>query len=167
MTEASICEMEVTGDDLAALVGVTARHIRRFAEAGKIERTGRNRYRLGQAIPALLEEMAGGDKAAELTAERVRKIRAEATMAELELAKAKGLVAPLEQMERAWRHQCTLIRTNMLNLPRRVVSSIVGETEERRIASLLRAEIEQVLRDAAEERVDIPDDEGESDEADE
>jgi len=151
--------LEVTDADLAALAGVSTRRIRQLVEAGRLTRIGRNRYALGDAFAALVEEMAGGDKASELTAERVRKLRADASLAELELAKATGLVAPIGEMERVWRHSYALVRTNMLNIPRRVVTSLVGETDERRITEVLKSEITQVLRDAAEQPMELPEDE--------
>ena len=136
--------LEVTDADLAALAGVSTRRIRQLVEAGRLTRIGRNRYALGDAFAALVEEMAGGDKA---------------SLAELELAKATGLVAPIGEMERVWRHSYALVRTNMLNIPRRVVTSLVGETDERRITEVLKSEITQVLRDAAEQPMELPEDE--------
>ncbi|WP_349568434.1 type IV toxin-antitoxin system AbiEi family antitoxin domain-containing protein [Azotobacter salinestris] len=159
MSAEDLAALEVTDAQLAALAGVSPRRIRQLVEAGRLTRVGRNRYALGDAFAALLEEMSGGDKASELTAERVRKLRAEATMAELELAKAKGEVALIEEFEAVQRHSYGLIRVNMLNIPRRVVSLLAGESDERRITEVLTNEINQVLRDAAEQPVEIPEDE--------
>lgn len=145
-----ILTKEVSDADLAALAGVTTRRIRQLAEAGKLQRIGRNRYNLADAFQALLEEMSGGDKASELTAERVRKLRAEATMAELELAKQRGEVAPLAECQKEWESFCTILRTNMLNIPTRAVTSLLGETDERRWKAVLREEITIALNAAAE-----------------
>ncbi len=113
-------------------------------------RISRNRYALGDAFAALVEEMAGGDKASELTAERVRKLRAEATMAELELAKQRGEVAPLSECQKVWEQFCVVLRTNLLLIPTRVAQTIVGETDERRLKSVLREEITLALHAAAD-----------------
>ena len=74
-----LAALHVTDAQLAALAGVTPRRIRQLAEAGTLTRVARNRFLLGDAFAALVEEMAGGDKASELTAERVRKLRADAS----------------------------------------------------------------------------------------
>lgn len=152
----TIADTEVTAQELSALTGYTDRHIRRFAEAGVIEKTGRNRYRLGQAVPALFEELSkGGDAGAELTKERVRKTRAEATMAELELAKATGEVCSIREAEDAMDMLIGLVRTNMLQIPTRVASMLIGETSESKFKDVLRQEIIQVLTDAAEAPLNI------------
>ncbi len=150
MSAEDLATLEVTDAQLAALAGVSTRRIRQLAEAGRLTRVGRNRYELGEAFAALVEEMSGGDKASELTAERVRKLRAEATMAELQLAKERGEVAPLAECEKAWEQFCVILRTNLLLIPTRIAHSIVGETDERRLKAVLREEITLALHTAAD-----------------
>lgn len=150
MTTTDLATLQVTDDQLAALAGITPRRIRQLVESGRLARVGRNRYALGDAFAALVEEMAGGDKASELTAERVRKLRAEATLAELELAKQREEVAPLSECEKAWEQFCVILRTNMLNIPTRIAGSIIGETDERRLKAVLREEITLALQTAAD-----------------
>ncbi len=145
-----LTSLEVTDAQLAALAGVTPRRIRQLAEAGTLTRVARNRFVLGDAFAALVEEMAGGDKASELTAERVRKLRADASLAELELAKARALVAPIAELESVWNQACGIIRANMLQVPRRVVSALIGETDEARFKQVLTDEITLALATAAE-----------------
>nr|WP_243434813.1 type IV toxin-antitoxin system AbiEi family antitoxin domain-containing protein [Pseudomonas sp. 30_B] len=142
--------LEVTDAQLAAVAGVSTRRIRQLAEAGRLTRVGRNRYELGEAFAALVEEMSGGDKASELTAERVRKLRADANLAELEYARARDLVAPLSECEKAWEQFCVVLRSNMLNIPNRIAGAIVGETDERRLKKVLREEISLALQAAAD-----------------
>lgn len=74
-----------------------------------------------------------------------RKMTAETQLAELELAREMGLVAPLDQMERALQRVFAEIRGNLRNIPSRVASLIVGETDERILKSTLLAEIDLVL----------------------
>ncbi|MGE4337388.1 MAG: hypothetical protein AB7E55_15600 [Pigmentiphaga sp.] len=154
-----VTALHVTDAQLAALAGVTPRRIRQLAEAGTLTRVARNRFVLGDAFAALVEEMAGGDKASELTAERVRKLRADASLAELELAKAKGEVSTIEDFEAVWNQACGIIRANMLQVPRRVVSSLIGETDEARFKQVLTDEITLALETAAEADFTPEDDE--------
>lgn len=151
MTDLS--EIIVTDTDLATLAKVSPRHIRRLG----LPKAGRNAYRLDDAIPALLESLSGGDAGAELTRERVRKLKAEATMAELQLAKACGEVAPISQFERAEAMRAALTRANMLNVPARVAMQIVGCTDESRIKAVLASEIRLALRQASEIELIIED----------
>ena len=135
--------------DLSELTGLSSRRIRQLVESGRLTRAGRNRYQLAEVFMALVEEMSGGDKASELTAERVRKLRAEATLAELELAKQRGEVAPIEEFQSVWANRFTIIRANMLQLPQRVVTMLIGETSERRFKQVMTEEIKQILTAAA------------------
>ncbi|EFM0392463.1 terminase small subunit [Escherichia coli] len=144
-----LTDMMVTDADLAELTGLSSRRIRQLVESGRLTRAGRNRYQLAEVFMALVEEMSGGDKASELTAERVRKLRAEATLAELELAKQRGEVAPIEEFQSVWANRFTIIRANMLQLPQRVVTMLIGETSERRFKQVMTEEIKQILTAAA------------------
>ncbi|HGV5938471.1 TPA: hypothetical protein ACNDO3_003921 [Escherichia coli] len=144
-----LTDMMVTDADLSELTGLSSRRIRQLVESGRLTRAGRNRYQLAEVFMALVEEMSGGDKASELTAERVRKLREEATLAELELAKQRGEVAPIEEFQSVWANRFTIIRANMLQLPQRVVTMLIGETSERRFKQVMTEEIKQILTAAA------------------
>lgn len=158
----ALADMEVTDADLAALAGCTPRRIRQLAEAGKLARTGRNRFKLADSVRLLIEEAAENNEGSELQKEKLRKLRAEASMAELELAKSRDLVAPIAQMEKAWERACATIRANMLQVPQRVVTTIIGETDEARMKAALTAEIKQALNSAAEAEIDLDDEEDEA-----
>lgn len=141
--------MLVTDAELAELAGVSARRIRQLTETGRLTKAARNSYQLSEVFAALVEEMAGGDKSAELTAARVRKTNADADRAELELAKARNEVAPIEEMQSTWSMRCAIIRANMMALPGRVVTQLIGETDERRFKRVMTDEIKTILTDAA------------------
>jgi len=124
---ADLATLEVTDAQLAALASVTPRRIRQLAEAGAITRVGRNRYGLADAFRGLVEELSGGERAGDLTFERIRKTRADAVA----LAKAKQLVAPIAEMEKQWETFCVILRTNLRLIPQRVAPGIIGLTDER------------------------------------
>ena len=154
----SLADMEVSDADLAALVGCSARYVRKLATEGKIHRVGRNTFVLGDALQAVIQEMtAGGGGAKQLMAERVRKLSADATLSELALAKAKGEVALVSEFERAQSIRFALIRARMLQVPQRAVVQIVAERDETKIKAVLFAEITEALTDAADEELDEDD----------
>lgn len=142
-------DMLVTDAELSELAGVSARRIRQLTETGRLTKADRNRYQLSEVFMALVEEMAGGDKAAELTAERVRKLKADATRAELLVAKECGEVAPLDQVTEMVSLAFANVRANMLSLPGRVVSQLIGEHDERRFKRVLTDEIKIILTNLA------------------
>jgi phage terminase Nu1 subunit (DNA packaging protein) len=142
----TILTATVTAAELAELSGFTERHIRRL----DLPKAGRNSYELGPALKALLAHQADKGETTDIQAEKLRKLRAEASLAELELAKARGEVAAIEDFERVQQHCYAIIQANMLNVPRRVVPSIIGSTDETQMTAALTREIKQVLADAAE-----------------
>ncbi len=151
----NLVDFEVTDADLAALVGCSARYVRKLASEGKIRRVGRNTFVLGDALQAVIQEMtAGGGGAKQLMAERVRKLSADATLSELALAKARGEVAPVADFERAQSLRFALIRARMMQIPYRAVVQIVAERDEAKIKSVLAAEIHQALTEAADQEID-------------
>lgn len=88
-----------------------------------------------------------------------RKLAAETEMAELELAKAKGEVAMVEDFERVQAASMALIRSNIMNVPARAVLQLLGETNETAFKAKLKAELVLALTQAATEEIDIDDDE--------
>ncbi|MNC15808.1 Phage DNA packaging protein Nu1 [compost metagenome] len=76
---------------------------------------------------------------------KLRKLEAETIMAELELAKAREEVAPVDQMGRMIAYVFSEVRTGMRNIPGRVVSLLIGESDQRRFKRVLLEEIDQVL----------------------
>lgn len=75
-----------------------------------------------------------------------RKLAAETQKAELEMLRVKGDVVPLKQVERSLANTFAEVKTNLRNIPRRVSTSLVGETSEARIKEVLLEEIDQVLQ---------------------
>lgn len=107
------------------------------------------------------QEGAGTTLADESQLKR-RKLSAETTMAELELAKARSQVAPLDQVERMVSRAFAEVRANLRNIPGRVVGVLIGETNERQFKRVLLEEIDQALEAMA--NADLSGDDGEAEE---
>lgn len=78
-----------------------------------------------------------------------RRMAADTAVAELNLAKARGLVAPLDQVERMTARAFAEVRAGLRNIPGRVVSLLIGETDERRFKRIMLEEIDQALESLA------------------
>ena len=89
---------------------------------------------------------ATGDKVTDQEELKRRRLLADTEKSELELAKAKGEVAPIDQVERAVARAFAEVRAGMRNLPQRTVSMLIGETDERRFKTVLMGEIDEVLK---------------------
>lgn len=107
-------------------------------------------------------EDVSGDTLADESELKRRKLAAETAKAELELAKVKGEVVPLRQLERALSNTFAEVKTNMRNVPGRVATSLIGETAEIRIKDVILAEIDLAL-DALNE-FDLDEDESAAEE---
>lgn len=79
-----------------------------------------------------------------------RKMAAEAEMVEIELAKSKGLVVDLEEVERNLSNHFAELASRLRKVPERVVMSIVGELDESKIKKIIRAEIDECLSSPVE-----------------
>lgn len=81
-----------------------------------------------------------------------RKLEAETEMVELDLAKAKEMVAPIEQIERALAKAFGEVRANLRNVvPGRASRRLVGETNQTKIKAVLLEEIDQALEALADD----------------
>lgn len=108
-----------------------------------------------------------GDGEKDLDALKIRKLAAETALAELELAKARSDVAPIEQIDLMLSRTFATVRAGMMNIPSRVVSQLIGETDERRFKSVLGDEINIVLENLASTDLSGPAGEDEEDADDE
>lgn len=81
---------------------------------------------------------------------RARQLKAKTLAAELELEKARGTVAPLDQVNRAIASAFAEVRANMRNIPARVTTTLIGETDEAKFKAVMLAEIDQALEALAD-----------------
>lgn len=103
------------------------------------------------------ESARGGDNSDERELKR-RKLSAETAKVELELARVRGEVVPLKQLERALSNTFAEVKTNMRSVPSRVATAIIGEESETRIKAVILKEIDQALDSLGELDLDEPDD---------
>lgn len=102
------------------------------------------------------EEAAGTGKADVEELER-REQQAKTGLTELRLAKERALVAPIAEFEKLWARAFATVTAGMRNIPGRVVSQLIGETDERRFKRILLEEIDLAL--TAAEEADLVDEE--------
>ena len=107
---------------------------------------------------------ATGDVQADEAELKRRKLQAETTRAELELAKAKAEVAPVREFERAQAAAFAQIRANIMNVPQRAVLQLLGETDETQFKEILRAELTLALQESATADLVMADEEETADE---
>lgn len=102
---------------------------------------------------------AAGDAPTDLEEIEKRTATAKMLQAELDLAKKRGEVAAIRDFERAQAKAFAEIRTNVMNVPQRVVLQLIGCTDETEFKTKLRAELTLALQAAAEADLTLPDEE--------
>ncbi len=92
-----------------------------------------------------------------------RKLNAEAKKAEIELAKELGLVVMLDDVLPSFNEALMSLRTQLLNLPRRLTPLLLGETDEDVAKDVIEKEIDLILTEAQERiQVGLEDEENET-----
>lgn len=151
--------------DLCELFGVSIPTVDGWLRDGCpcISRGGRgvasefNTAAVAQWLREKAREEGAGNTLADSDELKRRKLAAEAEKAELDLAKAKGEVAPVREFERATASIMAAIRTNMRNVPGRAVLQLLGCTDEAEFKTKLMGEIDLALVTAADADVDLDD----------
>lgn len=147
----SLQDQEVTADDLAGLFRVSRRRIEQLAQQGTLTRVARGRYRLQDAVHAMLDELAEREGPSELQAERLKKLTAERKLVELELLRQRGLVAPVQQYVDAQLRFTGMVQHGMMQLPQRLAIRLLNESDETRFKAAVKDEVTAVLTSAATE----------------
>lgn len=155
--------MEVSRSGLAEYAGVALTTVDRWVKDGcpVVQRGGRGvEWKFNTAEVRLWEkqrdrEVAGGSNDESPTEElKRRKLLAETRLIEMELERKAKAIAPVWQMHRVMSVRCTLIQINLMNMATRLVSSLIGETDERRFKDTMVAEVKRVLTDSANASLD-------------
>lgn len=171
---------KVSRRDLAAVFGVSLPTIDTWVRQGCPfdQRGGRGKeWTFDTAdVARWREERAAADAGSQdvdLEKLKARRALAECMLAELELAKAQGSVAPLEQMERAVTRAVAEVQINLRGrLITRLVTQLIGETDETTFKRVALAEVDDVLTSlasldvTADEPTDEDGDEGGDESAD-
>lgn len=145
----------LTTADIANLCGVTERNINQLAAAGVLPRAGRNQFDPVPTLAAYIAWLHDKDGDPGYLAEKTRLTKAQADKAEIEAAKAAREVCSMDMVERNLSNLFAEIRANLRNIPDRVVTGIVGQTDERKIKAILLREIDETLVSLAEADVVI------------
>jgi len=165
--EQKVISRTVTRTGLAEVFGVAMPTIDSWVRAGCpfVQKGGRGvEWQFDTAAVARWREQkavadATGDTIVEEAELKRRKLQAETTKAELELAKARGEVAPIREFERTMAAMMAAIRQNMRNVVPRAELQLLGETDSAAFKKKLLAEIDLALTQSANAEPDIEDDE--------
>jgi len=148
----------VSRNRIAEICGVSAPTVDHWVITGApfVTRGGRGKpwaFNTSDVIAWRVEKAAQEASGASPADERelkLRRLKAQTELDELELAKARGEVAPLEQFTRAMEMAFAEVRAGMRAVPTRASRRVIGETDETRIKAVMLEEIDQALESLAE-----------------
>ncbi len=146
-----------TQKELGEHIDLSDRHIRRLVKDGVLPPAKANKgYDIDACRLAYLRYLRGlamgqveahhdGEEGYDSEAERARLLHHQANLAAIKEEEERGNLARVDDVARIWGEETTTFRNRMLQLPGRVVSLIIGETDERKVKETLQDEIEQAL----------------------
>jgi phage terminase Nu1 subunit (DNA packaging protein) len=141
---------------IAEILCLDVRRIQQLAKEQIIPKPLKGQYSLVGSVQGyvryLQEKKRGGGN---YNAEKTRHVKAQADLAELALEKARGEVVPLKDIEINVGNLFAEVRANIRNLPERIVSALVGMTDERKIKEIMLEEIDLILTTLADTAVVI------------
>lgn len=145
---------------IADLLMVSERRVQQLAKEGVIPKAERGRYELAPTVQGYIRYLQERSVHSDATtidyaAEKARLTKAQADLAEIEVAKARDEVVGVAQLEKNLASLFAEVQINLRNIPGRVVSSLVGVKDERAIKARLTKEIDQVLQALADASVVI------------
>jgi phage terminase Nu1 subunit (DNA packaging protein) len=132
------------------LDGLTERRVQQLVKEGVVIKLARGRYDLLKSVRGYIrylnslrrgapDEIKGIDEA------KLRKTAAEAEMAELDLARQRGLLVDAASVQKAWGSILAEARKNLLSVPAKVAPLLPG---------LDAVECEQIIRDQIDQALD-------------
>lgn len=162
--------VQLNRSDIADHMGISLPTVDRWVKEGMpvVQRGGRGVqwiFDLADVIRWRVERAtkdANADAPDDLSAIEKRTAQAKMHQAELALAKDRGEVATIRDFERAQAKAFAEIRANVMNVPQRVVLRLLGETDETTFKQVLRAELTEALKAAAEAALTLEDEEEEN-----
>ena len=139
---------------IAKLLRLTERRVQQLSKEGVIPKAERGRYELAPAVQGYIGYLQDrvapkGDEGGGIDyhVEKARKTKAEADIAEMEVAKRRGELIDTVDVKEAWQSILTEVRANLLhNVPVRIAAAAKAEDDEAALKSLVKAEIVEALR---------------------
>lgn len=155
---------------IAKLFGLTERRVQQLAKDGIIPKPEKNQYELIGSVRSYinyLQQRAFGKGAApqDTHFERARLLKAQADMAEIELAERTSELITVERVEADWIQMVTACRAKLLGIPTKTAYQIANLKDPEEVEKFLKRTINEALLELANyesEDEDISADDGDS-----
>lgn len=131
---------------MAAIVGMTERRLQQLANEG-MPKAGRDGYPLAACVQWIIEYWRKRATQTPLGDARRRIAEAEATQAEISLARARAEVAPVATLARSYGEACARVRTRMMAIPSKVAPQVHRMKTIAEIEATVRREVVEALEE--------------------
>lgn len=135
---------------ISKLFGISERRVQQLAQEQIIPKPEKNQYELVGCVRAYvsyLQQRAFGKGAApkEIHLERARLLKAQADIAEIELAERAGQLVVVERVEADWLAMVTACRAKLLSIPTKTAYQISSLKDVQEIENFLKRVIYETL----------------------
>lgn len=138
--------MVVTPPQMAVIVGLTERRLLQYASEG-MPKAGRQGYPLVATVQWIIDYWRKRATQTPLGDARRRKVEADASSAELDLARKKAELAPIGTLSRAYGAACARLRSRLLAIPSKAAPQAHRMKTVSEVEALLRREIIEALEE--------------------
>lgn len=161
MADKITAETEVNATELACVLGITARTIRRMVEDGRLEKSSRGRFRLCDCVRQYIAEKSQSDlseddeklerakKAAEVTLKTSK-----AHIAKMEADELRGKMHRSEDVEAMTADLIYTLRGSLLALPGRLAVDVAAVKTPAEAAEVIRREVALLMQELTQYRYD-------------
>lgn len=144
---------------IAKLFGLSERRIQQLAQEGIIPKPDKNQYELVGCVRAYinyLQQRAFGKGAApkDTHLERARLIKAQADIAELDLAQRTGALITVDRVESDWMTMVNSCRSKLLSIPTKCAYQVMALDNPEEIQKYLERTIFEALSELADYEID-------------
>lgn len=149
----------VSSTELACILGLTGRRIRQLAEDGVLQKNGKGRFVLADAVQRYLLTFSPADEEdVELSRNRLRSEvmlkQSKATIAKLEAAELQSKMHRSEDVAAMTEDLIYTIRGALMSLPGRLAVDAAAAESASEASEIIRREVYEVMRELAKYRYD-------------
>ena len=144
-----------TATRLAAELGLDGRRLRDIlTRVTPIEVKGRSKFYLLRDVVPHVAKYIGAPDVIDLNVERARKMKAEAELAEMELAKLRGETINVDAAAIVWGEVLGVAKSRLLSIPAKLAPIVAVEDAPAICKALIEEQVFEVLDELADELAD-------------
>lgn len=154
-------ETTVGTAELAAVLGLTARRVQQLSEDGTIEKSGRGKFKLADAVQKYITFISKGEIG--INDKKIEKVKnlaeanlkeSKAKMAKLEAAELEGKMHRSEDVEDVLTDLVLFVRNSLTAFPGRLASDVAVLNTPSECAEVIKKEVHAVMRELSLYRYD-------------